>query len=199
MKTSFQKTILFSVICCALPSLALAHPGHGIGTGFVHGFHHPFSGWDHLLAMIAVGLWAVQLGGRAIWAVPCSFVGTMILGYLFGMSGHEFSGLEQGISFSVLAFGLVIAFAARWKLPTCMPLVGTFAFLHGYAHGLEVPVSASGLTYTLGFVLATSTLHLIGMALGFLLNKCSTIPLLRIAGVAVCLLGATFWLLGVAI
>jgi urease accessory protein len=176
----------------ALPLIASAHPGHAgghdFGWDFSGGFAHPFSGWDHLLAMIAVGLWAAQLGGRARWLVPAAFVGVMTLGAVLGHGGHAFAGLEQGIAASVLVLGLLVASAARLPLAGGMGLVGLFALFHGMAHGAEMPATAAGLEYGIGFVLATALLHAAGVGLGMLGARRSTL-ISRIAGVGIALAG----------
>ena len=153
------------------------------------GFAHPFSGMDHLCAMAAVGLWAAQRGGRALWAVPLAFVSVMTLGAVVGMSGHVLPFAEQGIAASVLILGLLIAAAKQLPLAASIVLVGTFALFHGYAHGAEMPVSASGLTYGLGFVAATAGLHLLGISLGLTARKLATEKIVRYAGGAIAACG----------
>ena len=147
-----------SLLLVAAP-LAQAHPGHeghDFTWDFSGGFAHPLSGWDHLLAMIAVGLWAAQLGGRARWLVPSAFVGVMALGAALGHAGLMFPGVEQGIAASVLVLGLLIATAVRLPVAAGMALVGLFAGFHGIAHGAEMPATAGGLSYGAGFILATA-------------------------------------------
>jgi len=126
----------------ALPVLASAHPGHDgheLTWDFSGGFAHPLSGWDHLLVMIAVGLWAAQLGGHARWLVPAAFAGVMALGAALGEEGVTFPGIEQGIAASVLVLGLLIAAAVRLPVTAGAALVGVFAIFHGLAHGAEMP------------------------------------------------------------
>jgi urease accessory protein len=148
-----------------LSGAALAHTGVGATSGFAHGFVHPIGGLDHVLAMVAVGLYAALLGGRALWLVPATFVGMMAVGGALGMAGLMLPYTEIGIALSVIALGLAIAL--RVGLPTliAMVLTGLFAILHGHAHGAEMP-AASGLTYAAGFLLATALLHGVGIALG---------------------------------
>jgi urease accessory protein len=150
----------------AMTAPALAHTGIGDTHGVVHGFAHPVSGIDHVLAMLAVGLFAAQLGGRALWLVPLAFVSMMAVGGTIGVVGFGLPFVEIGIGLSVVALG--IALAARWHLPTvaAMALVGFFAIFHGHAHGTEMPDSVSGLTYGLGFIIATAMLHAVGIGLG---------------------------------
>ena len=153
------------------PLSAFAHPGHegsDFTWDFSAGFAHPFTGFDHLLAMIAVGFWAAQLGGRARWLVPSAFLAAMIAGAALGRAGFAFSGTEQLIAASVLVLGILIATAARLPLPASMALVGVFALFHGFAHGAEMPATAAALQYGLGFVATTALLHAAGLALGLL-------------------------------
>src|SRR5579883_978366 len=148
-KTSFKTTSLLALLAL-VPVLASAHPGHGT-HGFASGFSHPLLGLDHILAMVAVGLWAAQLGGRSLWAVPATFVGVMSVGGMLGLLGVPLPMVEAGILASVLILGLFIATAVRLPLAASMLLVGAFALFHGHAHGTEIPATASGLTYGLGF------------------------------------------------
>lgn len=143
---------------------ASAHTGDHAVAGFTSGLAHPFLGLDHLLAMIAVGLWAAQQGGRALWAVPAAFVGAMVLGGLAAWTGGTLSQVETGIALSVLVLGLLVATRRQWVAPAGMALAAGFALFHGYAHGLEMPQAASPVLYAMGFVLATVALHAAGIA-----------------------------------
>jgi urease accessory protein len=144
---------------------ASAHTGdHATVTGFVGGLAHPLTGLDHLLAMIAIGLWAAQQGGRALWAVPAAFVGAMVLGGMLAWSGIGLPHVETAIALSVLVLGLLIATRRQWAVTAGMALAAGFALFHGYAHGLEMPLAASPALYGLGFVLATLGLHGLGIA-----------------------------------
>lgn len=149
-----------------LPGVALAHSGHGDAAGFTHGFLHPLGGLDHVLAMVAVGLYAALLGGRALWLVPATFVTVMALGGAAGVAGYALPYAEIGIALSVVVLG--VAVALRVSLPTlaAMALVGVFAVFHGHAHGAEMPQNLSGYEYAAGFMLATALLHGAGIALG---------------------------------
>ena len=194
MKTFFEihtalRRILFLLPFLLLPSLAQAHPNHGPATGLAGGFMHPLTGLDHLCAMIAVGLWAAQRGGRALWAVPLAFVSAMTLGALAGMSGHTLPFVEQGIAASVLILGILIVSALRLPLAASIVLVGAFALFHGYAHGAEMPATASGFAYGAGFVAATAGLHLFGISLGLTARKLATEQMVRYAGGAIALCG----------
>lgn len=182
------RTWLPAIVLLALPSLSHAHPGHDAG-GFIHGVEHPPGGLDHILAMIAVGLWAVQLGGRAFYLVPLSFVGAMAAGGVLGMAGVPVPFVEQGIMTSILILGLLIAAAVRVPLWAGILLLGSFAVFHGYAHGAEMPGNASGLAYAAGFVLATAALHLAGMGLGMALGRLARLKLVRVAGLAIAAAG----------
>jgi urease accessory protein len=173
----------------ALPAAAHAHVGVGSTHGFAHGFEHPLFGLDHLLAMIAVGLWAAQVGGRALWAVPTTFVGVMALGGALGMMGVPVPFIEPGIAASVLILGLLIAFAVRMPLAAAVPLVGLFAIFHGHAHGAEMPENASGAAYAVGFMLATAALHGVGIGLGMAIQRFTAAPVIRFAGAAIAVAG----------
>lgn len=163
-----MKTALRSVLVslALLPGAAFAHTGAEHAHGFVQGFAHPIGGLDHLLAMVAVGLFAAYLGGRARWLVPTTFVGVMALGGLLGVSGAALPYVELGIALSVVVLGLLVAL--RWNFPVAgaMAIAGVFAVFHGYAHGTELPENASGLAYGMGFLIATALLHLAGIAIG---------------------------------
>ena len=168
----------------SLAAFAQAHPGHGPG-GFANGFAHPLHGLDHILAMLAVGLWAAQLGGRAKWLVPASFVGVMALGGALGRAGVGLPFAEQGIAASVLILGVFIAAAVRLPLAASMGIVGLFALCHGHAHGAEMPVNAAGAVYALGFTAATALLHGCGIGLGMLMQHAAKAEWLRAGGVAI--------------
>jgi urease accessory protein len=157
---------LSSLAFATLPTAAFAHTGVGDTSGFVHGFTHPVGGLDHVLAMVAVGLLAARLGGRALWLVPLSFVTMMILGGVAGAGGYGMPFVELGISGSILVLGFVIALGRQLPTGLAMALVGFFGIFHGHAHGTEMPVDAQGFAYGAGFVLATALLHAAGLTLG---------------------------------
>ncbi len=186
MSRSILKLLL---LCVFLPTAAPAHTGVGEATGFIHGFGHPLGGADHLLAMVAVGLWAAQIGGRALWAVPLTFVGVMIAGGFLGFNGIPVPFIEGGILLSILLLGVLIAGAFRFPLVYSVLVVGVFAVFHGHAHGAEMPVAAGAVAYTLGFALATAMLHLAGMALGALMQQINLQTVHRFAGGAIALAG----------
>jgi urease accessory protein len=152
------------------PAVASAHPGHE-STGLVHGFMHPLGGFDHVVAMVAVGLLAARLGGRALWLVPASFVATMTVAGFAGSTGVALPYVETGIVVSVVVLSAVALFGVAMPVAAAMGLVGFFAVFHGYAHGLEMPETASGITYGSGFVAATAMLHGVGIGLGLMIRQ----------------------------
>ncbi len=172
MTKSLARRLLALAAVLAVTPWASAHPGHDgdhdFTWDFSGGLAHPFTGMDHMLAMIAVGLWAAQLGGRARWLVPVSFVGVMALGAALGHAGLNFSGIEQMIAASVLVLGLLIAKSVKLPMAASVALVGVFALFHGLAHGAEMPATAGGLSYGAGFIAATALLHFVGLGLGTL-------------------------------
>jgi len=171
-------------LAAALP--AEAHVFGADGAGAASGFLHPFGGLDHLLAMVAVGAWAARLGGRAVWLLPLSFAGTMIVGGALGMAGVPLPSVETGIALTVVLLGLFVAFAWAPPLPLAAALVAMFALLHGHAHGTELPETANPAGYAAGFVAATLILHGIGVALGLSLRG---ITVARVAGAGTALAG----------
>lgn len=152
------------------PGLAAAHTGLG-AHGMADGLLHPITGADHLLAMVAVGLWAASLGGRALWAVPLAFMAMMGAGAALSMAGVALPGVEGMIGLSVIALGLLVAFSARVPVMAAAAIVGLFALFHGAAHGAELPAGASGLGYAVGFLISTGVLHVAGLALGMVLAR----------------------------
>lgn len=149
------------------PLAASAHVVAGSTHGFLHGFSHPLGGIDHVLAMVAVGVFAAHLGGRALWLVPLAFVSVMALGGIAGMAGVALPFVQIGIGLSVVVLGLAVAFRLSIATLSAMSLVGLFAVFHGHAHGTEFHEEAGpALTYALGFVCATALLHTLGVALG---------------------------------
>lgn len=158
--------IILAAVSVLTPVAALAHTGAGDTHGVVHGFMHPVTGLDHVLAMVAVGILAALLGGRATWLVPASFVALAAAGGLLGVQGVPVPFVEFGISASVVLLGLAIALQARLPLGWTVGLVGLFGLYHGYAHGAEMPADASGFAYGAGFLAATAMLHIAGIGLG---------------------------------
>ncbi len=146
-----------------LASTASAHQGADVSNGFMSGFMHPILGWDHVVAMLAVGLWGAFLGRPAIWILPVVFPLVMVFGATLGLAGIPIPAVETGIAASAVVLGLMVALAVRPPLWVAAVIVGVFAIFHGYAHGAELPAAVSPLTYSLGFVIATGLLHLTGI------------------------------------
>ncbi len=162
---------LLPLLFIALPTAALAHTGHGEASGFVHGFMHPVGGLDHVLAMVAVGVFAYVLGGKALWLVPLSFVGMMAVGFLLGLGQVDVPFVELGIALSSVVIGAAAAWGRPMPVAAAMSLVGVFAIFHGHAHGAEMPVDTSGLAYAAGFIVATALLHAAGIAAAMAVAK----------------------------
>ena len=180
----------FVIFFVFAPAAALAHPGHDGAGGLVHGFTHPVTGIDHVLAMIAVGALAAQYGGRALWLVPMSFLVAMAIAGVIGMAGIVVPVAEVGIGVSVVVLGLAIAFQLRPPAFVAMAVVGFFALFHGYAHGAELPDGKTGLSFALGFLLATALLHSTGVGLGLLMQRqASSCRLIQAGGGAMALVG----------
>jgi urease accessory protein len=180
--TKLPRTLLLAALCLFVGT-ASAHPGHP-AAGFAGGLAHPLLGLDHLLAMIAICLWAAQQGGRALWAIPAAFVGAMLLGGMLAWSGWGLPQVETGVAVSVLLLGLLVAMRRQWSVTAGMALAAAFALFHGYAHGLEMPQAASPAGYAAGFALATLALHGVGI-FGGLVGRRAT----RLAGMGIAAAG----------
>lgn len=178
-----------AAVAASLPSAAWAHAGHEHAVGFVSGFAHPFGGLDHLLAMVLLGVWAGQAGGRATWALPLAFVSAMIAAGILGMAGTGLPAIELGIAGSVVALGLLLALQARLPLAGAVAVTAVFAAFHGHAHGMEMPGAANPLLYGAGFAIATALLHGAGIAIAQGLRVAS-VPAGRIAARGLGVLGA---------
>jgi urease accessory protein len=176
----------------ACPAVALAHAPGGEAFGFVNGLRHPISGLDHVLAMIAVGLWGAQLGPPAVWLLPVTFPMVMAFGGTLGLMGVVVPGIEVGIAVSAIALGVAVCLEARPSLWVAALLVGFFAIFHGNAHGTELPPGANAVLYSVGFVVATGLLHATGIALGLVHRWPAGRTALRAAGACVALAGVTF-------
>jgi urease accessory protein len=161
----------FVIFFSFAPAAALAHPGHDGAGGLVHGFVHPVTGIDHVLAMIAVGVLAALYGGRALWLVPMSFLFAMAAAGAIGMAGIPVQIVEAGIGLSIVVLGLMIAFQIKPPTLVAMVVVGFFALFHGYAHGSEMPNGPAGLSFAAGFLIATALLLSAGEGLGLLLQR----------------------------
>ncbi|MGF6256333.1 HupE/UreJ family protein [Ensifer sp. LBL] len=177
-----------ALIASAAPAFAHLNPAeHG---SFAAGFSHPLFGIDHILVMIAVGLWAAQIGGRALWIVPTAFVSMMAVGFALAVAGVGLPFVEPAILASVIALGLLVAMAVRLDTAASAAIVGVFALFHGHAHGGELG-SAGALAFSVGFILATAALHVAGIGLGIALQRLSGSGLLaRILGGVTALAGA---------
>ncbi len=177
-----------------LASPAAAHLPHGQYGSFASGITHPLFGLDHVLAMVAVGLWAVQIGGRALWAVPASFVGAMLAGYLLALAGMPLPLIEPTILASILILGALVALAVRPAPAVAMITVAALGLFHGHAHGGELG-GATALTFGAGFVLATAALHASGVAVALVARTQAS----RAGGLIVRTLGALTALAGAAL
>lgn len=169
--TNFSKRAFAVVLATTLPATAYAHTGVGDTSGFLHGFGHPISGLDHILAMVMVGVFAFQLGGRATWLVPATFVLVMAIGGGLGVAGINVPFVETGIALSVVVLGAIVALGVKAPTAVAMGLVGLFAIFHGHAHGAEMPENAGGAAYAAGFMIATALLHAVGIGLGFVIAR----------------------------
>ena len=178
----------------ALPGTAFAHPGHETASA-VHGLMHPFTGLDHLLAMLLVGLFAYQLGGRALWALPLAFLTAMGMGGVLGMASPGTGLVEIGIALSVIVLGAAVALNIKAPVALAAAVVGMFAVFHGYAHGAEMPTSAGAISYGAGFMLGTALLVAVGIALGIIQNLAAK----RASGSLVRSLGTVAALVGVGL
>ena len=171
---------------------AAAHLLKGEATGFFTGFLHPISGMDHVLAMVAVGLWGAQLGAPAIWVLPVAFPLVMAFGGLLGFLGPPVPGIEYGIAASAILLGAAVMFEIRPPLGVAALLVGLFAIFHGYAHGTELPPGQSAMLYSMGFVIATGALHAVGIGIGTVHRWTWGRRLVRAAGAIVSVVGVFF-------
>lgn len=188
-RVSTLASLLVTGAVVATPGAVLAHTGVGPTSGVAAGFAHPIGGADHVLAMVAVGLWAAQLGGRGRWVLPGAFVGVMLLAGAFGMAGLRLPFAEVGILASVLVLGVLIFAAVRLPLAASAVVVALFAVFHGHAHGAEMPVALGGVAYSAGFALATALLHASGVAVGGALARLSVERLARVGGGAIAVAG----------
>lgn len=166
MRRARARWLVVAALILLWPRASFAHVETGSATGFVNGFLHPISGWDHVLAMIAVGLWGAQLGPPAVWLLPVTFPMVMAFGGMLGLMGVAIPGVELGIAVSAVLLGVMVLQEARPPLAVAAVIVAVFAIFHGHAHGTELPEGASGLLYSIGFVVATGCLHGVGITLG---------------------------------
>ncbi len=175
-----------------LPGSATAHTDGGLAGGFVSGFTHPILGWDHVVAMLAVGLWGAFLGAPALWLLPIVFPLVMAFGAALGILGVAIPAIETGIAGSAVVLGLLILLAARLPLWVAAMIVGAFAIFHGHAHGTELPEAAAPLAYGVGFVVATGLLHLVGIGFGLLTRWPAGVYTVRAGGAVISLVGCAF-------
>ncbi len=189
--TSSRLPILLLALLLWAPA-AHAHVEHAQAAGFLTGLGHPVSGLDHVLAMIAVGLYGAQLGAPALWLLPVTFPIVMALGGMVGLLGVPLPGVEAGIAASAILLGLAVMSALRPPLAAAVVLVGVFGVFHGHAHGTELPPGQSALLYSMGFVVATGGLHAIGIGVGVIQRWPWGQRLLRAAGAVVAVAGVFF-------
>lgn len=194
MKIRSQQAVgcLAMLATLAAPSIAWAHIHPGEAGGFLSGVYHPISGWDHILAMVAVGLWGAQLGAPALWLLPVAFPMVMALGAMMGLLGIPLPGVEIGIALSAIVLGAMVLSEARPPMWVAAGIVGFFAIFHGHAHGVELPAGQNGLLYSAGFVMATGCLHGVGIAIGVIHRWAAGRVILRIAGATVAAAGVFF-------
>jgi len=177
------------LVLCA-PLLARAHTeGAAAGSGFATGFAHPLGGLDHVLAMLAVGMWGAQLGPPALWLLPVAFPLVMSLGGVAGIAGLPLPAVEIGITASVIVLGSLIALDRRPPLAVAGLLVAFFAVFHGYAHGVELPGRTGAVAYSAGFVVATGAIHLAGIGIGLVVKLPRGLRLLRAGGTGIAATG----------
>jgi urease accessory protein len=180
---------LLTAALTLIPAAAFAHTGAGEVHGFVWGFAHPLGGLDHILAMVTVGIFAWQLGGRALWLVPATFVLVMAAGAALGMARLPLPFVEFGIAASVIVLGSIVAFARGAPIAVAVGIVGLFAIFHGHAHGTEMALNAAAGAYAAGFLLATALLHLAGIALGCAIGRLDGRAAYQLGGALVALAG----------
>ena len=185
-----KKKLALVTLLTLAASPAFAHVGHGETSSFAAGLAHPLGGLDHVAVMIAVGLWAVLKGGRALWLWPAAFAGVMLIGGALGMAHVPIPFVEPGILASVVALGLLVARAVDLPVWLGAVVVGAFALLHGHAHGSEVAETMSGAEYIAGFALATAALHLTGIGFALAMTRLHWRPAIRFAGAACVMIGA---------
>ncbi|MCO6177160.1 HupE/UreJ family protein [Ciceribacter sp. RN22] len=174
--------LLSGLTLATVPAVAHAHILQGEAGGFLHGFEHPLSGADHMLAMFCVGLWGAQMGGRAVWSLPIAFPLIMVVGGMLGIAGVPLPAVESGIALSIIVLGASIALL--WRPPEWLALavIGVFAIFHGYAHGAELPNATDPADYAIGFVVATGLIHIAGIAVGLLFQRVRAGELSRALG-----------------
>lgn len=181
-----------ALVTLTCPAVAFAHQDASAAAGLVSGLHHPVSGLDHILAMVCVGLWGAQLGAPAVWVLPVAFPMMMAVGGFMGLIGIPLPGVEVGIALSAIVLGAMVVGKVRPPLWAASILVGIFAIFHGHAHGTELPEGASGLLYSLGFVISTGLLHAAGIGLGLVHRWEPGKVAIRVAGAVIIAGGVLF-------
>ena len=194
LQNKVLKSFLMALLFAAIPGVAYAHEGTNLGLGgFLSGIVHPVLGYDHLLAMLSVGIISAQIGGRAIWTVPATFVTVMALGGVLGLINIGLTATELGIAVSLVILGLVIAAERRIPILAVMIGVGFFAIFHGYAHGAEMPDTAEPFLYALGFLVGTALIHIAGVVIGDISRHYERGKIvLRVGGALIALVGLLF-------
>jgi urease accessory protein len=184
--------LAITLMLLSFAGAASAHETTGVAGGFVSGLLHPVLGWDHVVAMVAVGLWGAFLGNPAIWILPVVFPLVMAFGGALGVMGVPVPAVETGIAASAVVLGAMVAFAARPPIWVAAVIVGAFAIFHGHAHGTELPNAANPLAYSLGFVISTGLLHLCGIAFGLVVRWPAGKIAVRAGGGLIALAGVGF-------
>jgi urease accessory protein len=187
-----SRILTFVILCLLYAGVVQAHTGNGISGGLGSGFLHPIFGWDHVIAMVAVGMWGAFLGAPAIWVLPVVFPLVMAIGGALGVLGVPLPAVEPGIALSAIVLGGMVALAARPPIWFAASIVAVFAIFHGHAHGTELPTAANPLAYSLGFVIATGLLHVCGIAMGLLVRWPAGTVVIRVGGGAIALAGIGF-------
>ena len=187
-------TTILMIAAILVPSAVFAHPGHTKVHGFQDGISHPLSGLDHCSAMIAIGIWAAQIGGRGFWLAPSTSTAFMMLGGSLGMKTGNIPFIEQGIVTSVLVLGLLIAVTRKLPLPAVLAIIGLFAAIHGFAHGIELPKSSHVVTYGVGILLSSLALQAVGMAATSLVLKLGQQQIVRLGGALITLCGVVLFI-----
>lgn len=194
MKRNILNSTVIALLVSLIPSIAYAHDGSVLPLGgFLNGLVHPVLGYDHFLAMLSVGILSAQMGGRAIWTVPATFVSVMAWGGALGLINIGLQSTELGIAASLVLLGSIIA--AERKLPILLAMVGVgfFAIFHGYAHGTEMPQTAEPVQYALGFLTGTALIHIAGLVIGDIAKRYQAGPtVLRFGGSLIAVMGVLF-------
>ena len=189
-----KKIVFCGVILTIFTSSLFPHTNEGITGGFFSGFTHPVSGWDHVIAMVAVGLWGAFLGTPAVYLLPIIFPLVMAFGGSAGIMGIPLPGVEILIAISGLVLGLLVAMAVKLPINMATVIVGLFAIFHGHAHGVELPGASNPLAYSVGFVVSTGMLHISGILFGLLAKWPTGKIIVRFAGAVIAVTGVAFFI-----